>query len=252
MGFSDDFAPDGDDTAAALAVLQAAGYPIDLSILERFAYDSHFCAYAGELQPSLSVTAHAAHTLALHDPSTTRSHAYMIERQLPDGRWCDDKWNGSWLYTTSQVLVALLGTPTQYSDAVGQAIAAVLAHQHADGGWGTITQVSNSEETAYAILALRAARHHGRGYSALAAALEPAEQWMLEHYRPFYRGQHRTWLAKENYRPERIVRMLELVAAFPSAELSTPLQIAQSVGGERNVVPAQQDPIHQDLRFADA
>jgi hypothetical protein len=252
IGFSDEFAADGDDTAVALAVLQASGYAIDLDVLERFAHGSHFCAYAGELQPSLSVTAHAAHTLGLRNPSTVRSHAYLIERQLPDGRWCDDKWNGSWLYTTSQVLIALLGTPTQYGDTVERALAAVLAHQHTDGGWGPLTQVSNGEETAYAILALRAAGQHGMGGSALAGALERAEQWMLEHYRPFYRGQHRAWLAKENYRPERIVRMLELVAAFPSTELPIPLQMAQSVGGALNVVASQQSSGQQNLQYRDA
>jgi hypothetical protein len=246
IGFSDYFAADGDDTAVALAVLRAAGYSIDPSILERFAHQNHFCAYAGELQSSLSVTAHAAHTLTLCDASSTRSHAHMIERQLPDGRWCDDKWNSSWLYTTSQVLIALLGTPTQHHPAIKRAITAVLAYQHDDGGWGTPTHGSNSEETAYGVLMLRAMARHEMGDAVLTAALGRAERWMLANYRPFHCEQRSIWLAKENYRPQRIVRMIELAASFPSAELAVPLQMAQFVGGVREVVRAEQGVRRQD------
>jgi hypothetical protein len=250
IGFSDCFASDGDDTAVALAVLQAAGRSVDPLILEHFAHKDHFCAYAGELQSSLSVTAHAAHTLTLCDPSSTRSHAYMIERQLPDGRWCDDKWNSSWLYTTSQVLIALLGTPTQHHLAVKRAIATLLAHQQSDGGWGTTTCGSNSEETAYAILTLRAIARHEMSDAALTHALKRAERWMLANYRPFYYGQRPIWLAKQNYRPQRIVRMIELAATFPSVELAVPLQMAQFVGGAREVVRTEPSVRRQDVGWA--
>jgi hypothetical protein len=199
-----------------MAVLLATGYPIDLATLQRFAHDDHYCAYVGELQPAISVTAHAVHLLQLCGEDSTRAQAYMVAHQLPDGRWCDDKWNGSWLYTTSQVLIALLGNRAQYHPAVGRAVQALLAYQHDDGGWSTITHSSNTEETAYGILALRSVRHHGMDDLALAAALRRAEHWMLENYRPFAHGQGCTWLAKENYRPQRIVRMLELVATFPT------------------------------------
>jgi hypothetical protein len=238
LGFSDHFIPDGDDTAAAIAVLQAAGYRVDSTVIEQFAHDQHFCAYVGELQPSLSVTAHAAHALALSNGASRRGYTSLLARQLPDGRWCDDKWNGSWLYTTSQVLIALLESPAQYNAPIRRVVDALLFHQHSDGGWGV--QSSTLEETAYGVLALRTLIRHEIGNPLVAAALERADQWMITHYRPSQRAQDTIWLAKENYRPQRIVRMLELVATFPSTELSLPLQMSQSVGGARSIALVEQ------------
>jgi hypothetical protein len=227
LGFSDHFTPDGDDTAEALAVLQAAGYSIDLATLHRFAHNDHFCAYPGELQPALSVTAHAVHVLRLCGQDSARAQQHLIARQLPDGRWCGDKWNGSWLYTTCQVVAALVGAG--HSTAMRRAAQALLAYQRADGGWGA--RRSTAEETAYGALALRALLRDRDDDAAVRQALERAEQWLLADYRPFKRSMHPCWQAKEIYRPYRLARMIELVATFPSAELAAPLRFAQSVGG---------------------
>jgi hypothetical protein len=211
LGMSDIFLPDGDDTAAALAVLRAMGRPIDFGVMQGFSQGDHFCAYMGELQPSVSVTAHAAHTLALLGWEHTSALAYLIERQTPDGRWMGDKWNGSWLYTTSQVLVALRGMIHQ--DALRLAADAILTDQLPDGSWGA--RGSTAEETAYAVLALRTLLREGIVNGAGHEALARAERWMLNQYRPFSADPFPCWLGKEMYRPLRLARLVELVATLP-------------------------------------
>ncbi len=228
IGMSDFFLADGDDTAAAIAVLYAAGNPVDLSILDKFAHNQHFCAYAGELQPSLSVTAHAVHAFRSAGRNCEAAQQYMIERQLADGRWTSDKWNGSWLYTTSQVLIAL--ADTSHTDVLERAVETMIAHQDDEGGWGD-SHGPTSEETAYGTLALRTLVRYGLDTPAVNEALERAEQWLLRNYRPFDHRYYPCWLGKESYMPQRIVRSFQLAATFPSEELAIPLQMAQSVGG---------------------
>jgi hypothetical protein len=214
IGFSDVFAPDGDDTAAAIALLHAWGRPVTTGALRQFANDDHFCAWRRELQPSLSVTAHAIHTLQLAGEDTLSYERFMIERQLPDGRWPGDKWNGSWLYTTWRVLVALQETPRATS--VRRGLTAILANQRSDGGWGD--SGSNMEETAYAVLALRSQARNSDRYDGLSEALNRGDQWLRHHYRPFAPNTVACWLAKEPYRPQRIARAIELVALLSSVD----------------------------------
>jgi hypothetical protein len=216
LGMSDYFTPDGDDTAEALAVLHAAGQPAALDVLERFAHNNHFCAYHGELQPALSVTAHAVHTLRLRGKTHAQAEGYILERQRSDGSWSSDKWNGSWLYTTGQIIVALAGNG--HAEALNRATRAILTHQHSDGGWGPHS--SDPEETAYGVVALRTLLRQGGERPGVRQAIERAEQWMLNNYRPFHLNMWSCWLGKETYRPHRLARTIELVATFPSTELA--------------------------------
>jgi hypothetical protein len=143
----------------------------------------------------------------------------VVGRQLADGRWSDDKWHSSWAYTTSHALIALLDTPSPDPAPVKRATHFLLNHQEADGGWGTDGKGANSEDTAYGVLALRALVNHGVDDPRTVGALRRGEQWMAA-YRPFATsGDHsRRWLGKESYCPDRIVRMFELAATFPSTE----------------------------------
>lgn len=216
IGFSDFFIPDGDDTAAAMAVLHASGYPVNRGALDQFRQDDHFSAFPGELQPSISVTAHAVHALSLYGEDCSRARAYLVEPQLADGRWQGDKWNGSWLYTTWQVIVALNGS--EHSDAIARAVEALLTYQHDDGGWGT--QGSTLEETGYGVLALRALLHDDMLDPAARHALGRAEEWMLHAYRPFSSSKQTCWLDKDAYRPPRLARMIELAATMPFAGIA--------------------------------
>ncbi len=138
----------------------------------------------------------------------------MTERQLSDGRWPGDKWNGSWLYTTWRVIVAL--SDFQEREPLARAEAALVAHQRPDGGWGSFA--SNPEETAYGIHAMRQLHRMGwlspMGY----AALRQAEQWLFNAYRPFALNPQACWLAKEPYRPQRIARTIELAALLSSLD----------------------------------
>jgi hypothetical protein len=212
LGMSDFFISDGDDTSKALAVLHADGRSIDRNALNSFVTGDHFCAYPNELQPSLSVTAHAIHLLSLLNLEHSRPLSFVTARQLRDGRWLGDKWNGSWLYTTTQAMIAIQQTDS--SDVMSSAVEALLLHQHNDGGWGT--RDSTAEETAYAILALRALRSGRVLIPAAQQALAHGEDWMRANYRPFYRSSVACWLGKEIYRPYRLARTIELAATFPS------------------------------------
>lgn len=211
LGTSDFFTPDGDDTAMALACL-AGRRKVPIDPMLHFAIDSHFYTYIGELQPSLSATAHALHALALAGKPWPGANAYLHERKHPDGRWIGDKWNGSWLYTTCHTLAALLSTeafdPTT-------TINSILAHQHANGGWGLAT--ANSEETAYAVASLlqlhRAELLPTQGYE----ALRRGAAFLISRYRPFAEEGVAVWLAKEPYRPRRVSRAFELGATLALA-----------------------------------
>ncbi|HNP69609.1 MAG TPA: prenyltransferase/squalene oxidase repeat-containing protein [Kouleothrix sp.] len=212
IGFSDYFMPDGDDTAAALAILHTAGQSVSSAPLRRFAVNSHFCAFPGELQPSLSVVAHAAHALCLLGEDPAAAYSYIIEQQQSDGRWMGDKWQSSWLYTTSQALLAL---PYQrYARQLDRAIDEIVSYQAPSGGWGS-HHGPTTEETAYGVLALRHLRRQGVLHEEGQLALAAAEQWMLDQYQPFRQRAPQLWLDKDAYRPLRIVRIVELVATLP-------------------------------------
>jgi hypothetical protein len=208
LGTSDFFTPDGDDTAMALACL-AGRRKVSIDPMLHFAIDSHFYTYIGELQPSLSATAHALHALQLSGKPSPNASGYLHERQHADGRWIGDKWNGSWLYATCHTLAALLSTEAYEPT---QTLQSILAHQHADGGWGLAA--SNSEETAYAVATLfqihRANLLPPEGHQ----ALRRAAAFLTSQYRPFAEEPVAVWLAKEPYRPRRVSRAFELSATL--------------------------------------
>jgi hypothetical protein len=211
LGTSDYFVTDGDDTAMALACL-AGRRKVSIEPIMHFATDSHFFTYVGELQPSLSVTAHAIHALALLGKPAAKASSYLRDRQDANGSWSGDKWNGSWLYTTCHTLAALLST--NQCD-LTPALMNICAHQRADGGWGLIT--SSSEETAYAVMGLlliaRVDQLPDEGYG----ALKRAAAFLEQRYRPFKEETTAVWLAKEPYRPRRVSRAFEISALLALA-----------------------------------
>jgi hypothetical protein len=215
VGQSDFFAPDGDDTAVAITVIHAMGYPVDITILDQFATGDRFHSYPGELQPSISVTAHAAHALACCGIPCPGSWHYLCSLQQPDGRWINDKWHSSWLYTTAQVMVALRAAMDYQGlahQALQRAVGALLNHQRPDGGWGLPS--STAEETAYGVIALRQVA----GIFAVSPALGRAEHWMLRHHQAATCETIALWVGKDTYCPRRIVRALTLATTLPSTD----------------------------------
>jgi hypothetical protein len=210
LGLSDHFAADGDDTAAALLVLKAAGFSVDPSPLTHFANENHFYGYKGELHGSVSLTARCISTLVRFphgggDPA--RYVQYVLDHQQSDGRWQHDKWHGSWIYTTLHSVLALCDT-NGHEAAIRRATEALLTAQSPSGSWGT------QEETAYAIFTLRAAQRVIVD-DRIDAALARAEHSMLVHHP--HSDAATGWIGKELYRPYRIVRAVELAATIPSA-----------------------------------
>ncbi len=226
IGLSDGFMPDGGNTAAALAVLHGAGRPIDPTLIRQFARQDHFYSWPHELHPSISVTAKAVHLLALCDTAPQVSIDYLLACQGADGRWSSDKWNASWLYTTWQVIVALLKADAGHA-AIKRATIPILSLQDSSGGWGA--PLVNAEETAYAVLALRTLINAGVQGMAIEQALAGGEQWMQHHYTPFRSNSFACWLAKEAYRAPRLSQVIELAATFPQI-IDQPLQ-SQTMGG---------------------
>ncbi|HEY1012649.1 MAG TPA: prenyltransferase/squalene oxidase repeat-containing protein [Herpetosiphonaceae bacterium] len=219
LGFSDDFIADGDDTAAAVAILKATGRDVDLGLLEQYQSDEYFLGYPGELQPSVSLTARGVHALQLFGKDVSRWWPLLVRHQRMDGSWAGDKWNSSWLYTTCHVLIALQGSP--FKDAIREAVHALRVFQFEDGGWGMIDR-STTVETAYAVLALHAMRNEDILEERDLLMLRRGYEWLLNHYRPFRMKEYKCWLNKEIYCPQRIDRAYEL-SAMLAVTLGEPL-----------------------------
>lgn len=209
ISMSDFFASDGDDTAAAVAVLHAADRPVDGSILNLYANEDHFCAWRGELQPSTSLTARAIHALDMIEASTGAYRSYLLAHQMTDGRWPADKWHGSWLYPTCHAVIAL--SRHSHQRALEQAVEGLLAYQQPDGGWGA-DGCSNTADTAFAIISLRQLLSSPMWNTTLAESMQRGFSYMCAEYRPFSHKHRGAWLGKELYRPDRIDRAFELGA----------------------------------------
>lgn len=206
VGCADGFPSDGDDTAAAMGALLADERPVDLSLLRQYDVGDHFASYVGELQPSVITTARAAQVLAAAGEDISVYRRWIADRQLLDGRWQADKWNGQWLYTAWQAILALRGDRTM-APQLHQTEEIILAYQHSDGGWGACA--STPEVTAYALLALHALPFRS---SRAEAAIVRGRQVVQATYRPFAVALERNWLAKDRYTPIRLARTIILAA----------------------------------------
>src|SRR5690606_30184146 len=85
LSFGEEFVPDVDETAVAVAVLQAANQSPDPKWVHRFWRDDHFYTYIHELNPSVFSNAHALHALVLCGERSELTEKYLICQQLPGG-----------------------------------------------------------------------------------------------------------------------------------------------------------------------
>ncbi len=212
IGMSDHFAIDGDDSVTAVATLLAAGLPADLSVVERFRSGGHFVSYHHELQPSLTTTAHAVHALALAGADVAAPVATLMELQQPDGRWSGDKWHASWLYTTSQVIIALAAVP-EHQPGLWTACTAVLDGQAADGGWGGVS------ETSYALMSLIAIQRTGHAPQRCIEAIARGAKYLAGHALEAKMTYTPGWIGKELYAPYRIDQIWSFVALIAAHRL---------------------------------
>ncbi|UQA56249.1 prenyltransferase/squalene oxidase repeat-containing protein [Polyangium aurulentum] len=207
LGCSPWFDVDGDDTAAAIAVLRAAGRPVDAAPLRGFQSRDHFCTWLHKVQPSASVTGRAVHALRLLGEDTRPMQGYLVRTQNEAGVWDGDPWNVSWAYVTYHAITAL--EPLGPTPALEGAIRALLDRQHPDGGYG-LGPTSNPFETLWGTLALLACRSAGLLHDELSRALGRAQAWMLDQDRAHRRDMPLRWIAKDLYAPRRIDRAFEL------------------------------------------
>ncbi|MBW7882898.1 MAG: hypothetical protein H3C34_09715 [Caldilineaceae bacterium] len=226
LGYSDYFWPDGDDTAAAAAVLAAAGYREALRALLPFQQQDYFSTFPHELQHSITVTARGAHALDTLQMDATPWRDFLAGLQQRDGRWSQDKWNGSWLYTTAITLLAFRQEPERAQ--LDRCETILCATQHPDGGWGSILQQSTVVETAYAVLALYTLRRCGVWSPGTEQHWLHAHQYLRRAYAAENLGSERFWMGKELYRPYRVDRAFVLCAML----LPFVLRQRSSVRGE--------------------
>ncbi len=219
VGFSEHFAPDGDDTAAAVAVLAASGYRGYDSALASFQAADHFKAYPFEMHHAPTVTARGARALALCGRDDQPWLDALAAGQLQDGRWVGDKWNRSWLYTTAVVLHALSGG--SHPEAVRAGVRALISHQHADGGWSS-RGASSLQESAYAVLALNTQRGSSSWDAPAEASWRRARAFLARHFDERRRLPERLWIHKELYTPIRIDRAFLLSALLLALEPDAP------------------------------
>ena len=214
LGASDHIIPDGDDTAAALAVCKTWGLAADTAVLRHFEAESNFFAWHRELQASVSVTARAVHTLSLFGETAPKPTRRMWAQQEADGRWPGDKWQCSWLYTTLHCFLAALQCG---ETAVAQkALTAFLQNQKEDGSWGEAT--ATPVETAYALLALQTAARAGFTQQAIVLSRQHALAYLIKHYQSGRYYHDQLWLTKDEYNPRQIDRAFVLCSLL--AELS--------------------------------
>ncbi|QRN94404.1 hypothetical protein JRI60_35465 [Archangium violaceum] len=209
LGMSDAFIFDGDITSTTIALLAGSGREVDGRTLERFQRDGLFITYAHELQPSLTTTAHGALALAVLGRDATQSVRFLLEKRGANGVWEGDKWHSSWLYATSQVMIALERAGAQ--EAFRSSAQSLIALQREDGGWGAGV-ASTSSETAYAVHALQGLRRaEGPMGEAVRGSLRNAALWMAAQAGTPPEAEM-YWIGKELYGPTRVDRFFVLTA----------------------------------------
>jgi len=143
-----------------------------------------FCDFGAVIDPpTADVTAHIVEMLGAlgmaEDPATRAGVAWLLRHQEADGSWFG-RWGANHVYGTGAVVPALITAGVSPSaPSIRRAVRWLERHQNDDGGWGEDLRsykepqawagrgVSTASQTAWALLALLAARedsgavHHG-------------------------------------------------------------------------------------------
>jgi squalene-hopene/tetraprenyl-beta-curcumene cyclase len=159
--------------------------------------DLPFCDFGEVIDPpSADVTAHVLEMLAGEPAADTerrrRGVDWLLSEQEPDGSWFG-RWGVNHIYGTGAAVPALVACGLHpHSGAIRRAVDWLVDHQNADGGWGEDIRSyrdpqwrgrgpSTASQTAWALLALLAARHSGpairRGVNWLVSIQRPDGTW---------------------------------------------------------------------------
>ncbi len=209
------FAPDGDDTAAAAALFAAMAFPDALLPLEPYKRPGHFSTYPFELHPSLTVTARAVHALALTGQPRDEWLPTIYVAQQADGLWYGDKWNISPWYSTCVALAAL--KDINPCPARNRALAAILSGQHDDGGWGVGSRTTPID-TAYSLLALHVLASDLVLPDAAHQAISQARDYLLFELQHPSPKRALRWISKDLFSPPRVDSVYVLSALLARTE----------------------------------
>ena len=199
-------------TALAVTILTVAGYAVPPKAITQVEQTAarQIEAWRTATPRSLAGSAHMLHALATMERSTLVAdyQALITARQLPTGIWPGEPEQHSAIITTATVILALLASGQRAQ--LAPLCQSLALFQHRAGGWGA--GAGTAEETAYAVLALGAARRHQCLPASLGPALERAKHWLMAQYHPFGTTGAALWHGKERYRPLRIAHSVELAA----------------------------------------
>lgn len=210
LGHSSYFDPDGDDTAAGLAIMLLSGKSCNLDIMEPFRSDDHFVTYSGEANLSLSTTARATHVLQLSKQFAAPYAAHLFSRQMSNSLWPSDKWHASSMYTTLHCLIALQNELSlQEIRRIGTSI---IEQQNTDAGWGREND-SVTVDTSYAILSL-ALLYNRAPLKETKEALCRAYDWLDKSG-----ASSELWIGKETYSQLLVDDCFKLIALIVTQRL---------------------------------
>ena len=220
LSFGENFVPDVDETAVAVAVLSAAGLAPDVSLVRNFWRKDHFYTYTHELNPSVFSNAHALHALVMCGQRCDLTENFLIRQQTPSGAWVVDKWHTSWRSSTLEVVAALLRLG--YEEQLCAAGDAFIADQNADGSWG-LKEGAPMLETAYSVIALQLLSSNARLAAQVEYALKRGQEWLDAHVGNLDQIE-RLWLGKEVYSAIRVDKVYKLCAMLsPSLHVTHPM-----------------------------
>jgi hypothetical protein len=203
---------DQDTKAVAITLLTLGGLPLPQQMMRHFEQTAltTMSAWADTAPRPLTSVAHSLHALvSLGSDNCWQAYQQYLYRHQPlTGLWASELPHISTQYATVQIMVALLESGSQA--AIPAMCQSLAMYQHSHGAWGV--GEGCTEETAYAVLALLAAKRHRCLPDNLVPVLIKAKHWMCDQYHPFEEEGLPLWRGKQLYRPIRIARMVELTA----------------------------------------
>lgn len=222
--------PDSDDTAMVIAAIHGYGGKASAASLLNFEREAHFACFEGERGESVSANANVLGAfLSLpgieriqYQSQIRKAADYLITTMQEEGYW-SDKWHISPYYPVYRAVSGLSNYSVRGVQAKLKQVGNWLLETQSvsAGGWG-INGRCTLEETAYAILSLRALE---RGFQTSAEtsryekAISRGQGYLWETLGEYYPDRlwemPRLWRGKELYLPQRVVLSAALAALLP-------------------------------------